>query len=559
MSHPENQTAPDSFAPRASEGDPTSGGKTEVAGRLDARITRVPVDHFNDPLLLLTREGTIDAANKAYCRFFNCSAADLTGKPLNMVHGGLWNVPETRDRLSQLLKERDRQLSFVIRKHLGIPGVKTLLVRMQVLSEEHSDLRIIVMFTDVTLLNVKADQDRLLKDAERAARMTAEHANRSKDQFLAMLSHELRNPLNSVLGWTQLLRTRKSYDAGEVREALNHIESATRAQVRMISDLLDITRIAAGKIKLEMRDVDVSAAIESAVELFVPAATEKSVQIVRHLDPIRSTIKGDPERFQQILANLLSNALKFTPEGGRVEVTLRDLGSSVEIAVQDTGPGIPPEFRRHLFQRFRQADCIPSQKFSGGLGLGLAIVKNLVALHGGSIRADSLSTGARFVIDLPIAETPTGGIDKSPAPANDVDAMDESRLAGLSVLLVDDDPDACAITRRIFEEKKSKVFIALSAREGLDILKHRRPDVIVSDISMPDQDGYELMRQVRSLPPEQGGLTPAIALTAFARAEDRRQALAVGYQKHLAKPVDPIELLAAVASVTSAQRGPSES
>jgi two-component system, chemotaxis family, CheB/CheR fusion protein len=520
-----------------------------------ADYTSAIIEYLLDPLLLLDEHLSIESANKAYCELVGCTPAELAGKPFHKVNGGMWNVPDLRDKMARVVDQGATIEDYVIEREVGKAGPRTFSVRARLLKEQVDKPRIIVVLNDVTNLHQAAERERALSEAERTARMDAEQANRTKDQFLAMLSHELRNPLNAVLGWTKVLKSKKT-DADALAEGLHRIEAAAQAQVRMISDLLDISRISAGKMELDLKSIDLPEVVDAAVEMFVPVAESKKVHLVRNYHTAEATILADPQRLQQIVANLLSNAVKFTPPGGKVEVGLSDVDHSVQIVVRDTGPGIDPEFQKHMFERFRQAEMPGTTKFAGGLGLGLAIVKHLVTLHGGTVEAHSegKDKGAEFTVTIPYSDIHFDDVPRPPTPRTVTHHAEPRDLTGLRVLLVDDDPDACAIARRIFEEHQIKVYIALSAREGLNILKYERPDIIVSDIGMPDQDGYELMRQIRSLPVKKGGATPAIALTAFARPEDRKQALAVGYQKHMAKPVDPLELLTVIATLTSDKR-----
>ncbi len=407
-----------------------------------------------------------------------------------------------------------------------------------------------------------------LLESERAARAEAERASRMKDEFVATVSHELRTPLTPILGWVEVLRLSGPADE-QTRRALEVIERNVHLQAQLIDDLLDISRIVSGKVRLEVQPVEPAEVIEAALATVRPAAEAREIRLDVRLDreagPADAgtagaqTVRADPGRLQQIVWNLLSNAIKFTDRGGRVEVRLRRRGSQVEIAVSDSGKGIDPDFLPHVFERFRQADSSITRRH-GGLGLGLAIVRQLVELHGGTVRAESPgeNLGATFTVSLPVMAVAGGvppaarGPRDSGAPA--AEAAAPPSLAGLSVLVVDDDRDARELLSRVLEHFGAEVQLAASAAEGLQVLRSARPDVLVSDIGMPDVDGYELIRRVRDL--EDGvARTPAIALTAFARAEDRERALEAGYQVHVAKPVDPGRLVAAVASLAAAGGG----
>jgi CheY-like chemotaxis protein len=335
----------------------------------------------------------------------------------------------------------------------------------------------------------------------------------------------------------------------DVTRGLQTIQRNARMQTQLIEDLLDMSRISAGKLRLDIQPVDPSAFIEAAIETVLPAAHAKSIRLEKFLDPTAGPVPGDPGRLQQVVWNLLSNAIKFTPKDGKVQVLLQRINSHIEITVADTGAGIHPEFLPQIFERFRQADASITRSH-GGLGLGLSIVKNLVEMHGGTVRAESRGhgSGATFTVQLPLARHRDAARD--PEPLEEVEAeFEPANLSGLTVLAVDDERDALGLIRRILEECGARVITATTAAEAILTIQNERPDVLVSDIGMPDVDGYALLRQVRALGDDRGGRTPAIALTAFARSEDRTRALRAGYIVHVAKPVEPSELVATVASV----------
>ncbi len=394
------------------------------------------------------------------------------------------------------------------------------------------------------------DDARRGAEAERAARAEVERVSLMKDEFLATLSHELRTPLNAVLGWAELLLLRATEDP-EIRRGLETIARNARAQAQMIEDLLDMNRIVSGKVRLDVQRADLAAIVESAVESVQPSAEVKSIRLRKTLDPLAGPVFGDPHRLQQVVWNLLSNAVKFTPKGGRIDVLLQRVDSHVEITVTDSGTGISPEFLPHVFERFRQADSSTTRKH-GGLGLGLSIVKQLVELHGGSVRAESAGDqqGATFTVSLPLRVVRDGDSREHPTTRTPAIRQAEILLAGVKVLVVDDEPDARDLLMHVLVDAQAEVTTAGSAEEGLARVKTERPDVIVSDIGMPDRDGYQFMRAVRALPVADGGRTPAIALTAFARSEDRTRALLAGYQVHLAKPIEPHELVVTIGSLT---------
>lgn len=383
---------------------------------------------------------------------------------------------------------------------------------------------------------------------ERAARSDAERASRMKDEFLATLSHELRTPLNAILGWAQLLRMRPA-DPEELTQGLETIERNARAQTQLIEDLLDMSRITAGKLRLEIQPVRMEEIIDAALDTVHPAADAKGIRLLKQVPPDVAPISGDPHRLQQIIWNLLTNAIKFTPSGGQVTVGLESSESRIELSVSDTGPGIDPAFLPFLFERFRQADSSTTRKH-GGLGLGLAIVRHLVEMHGGTIEVGSPGPGqgATFLVRLPRGPlAPEPPVAKRAQP--EVPRGAAVSLRGLKVLVVDDEPDARELIQRMLQANGAHALVAASAGEALQMLREEHPDVLISDIGMPLQDGYELIQKVRQLPAEEGGTIPAIALTAFARAEDRRRTLLCGYQMHVPKPVESAELVTVVASV----------
>jgi PAS domain S-box-containing protein len=394
------------------------------------------------------------------------------------------------------------------------------------------------------------EQRAALLDSERAARADAERAGRLKDEFLATVSHELRTPLNAILGWATILRT-GSFDANDVEQALATIERNARAQAQLIEDLLDVSRIISGKLRLDVQAVDLPAVIDTALSAVRPAADAREIRLHHVVDPQAGPVSGDPARLQQIVWNLLSNAVKFTPKGGRVELIVQRVESQVQISVSDSGMGIPAEFLPHVFERFRQADASTTRKH-GGLGLGLSIVKQLTEMHGGSVRALSPGQhqGSTFIVTLPVTalhDATQATSLASPSAADQRRPPDMTRLDGLRVLVVDDEADARELIRRVLADRDANVNCAASTDDALLALEEFDPDVIVSDIGMPEKDGYALIREIRQRIGAKN--VPAIALTAFARPEDRRRSLLAGYQVHIAKPVDPHELTAAVASL----------
>lgn len=381
----------------------------------------------------------------------------------------------------------------------------------------------------------EVERDRLLEQ-EQAARAEAERANRIKDEFLAILSHELRSPLNPILGWTKLLQTRK-FDPAKTAEALATIERNVKLQTQLIDDLLDVAKILRGKLVMETAPVDLVFVIESAIETVRAAALAKSIRLHSVLPQV-GRISGDSARLQQVVWNLLSNAIKFTPNQGRVDIALARVGHQAQITVSDTGKGISPHFLPHLFESFQQEDASTTRKY-GGLGLGLAIVRSLVEAHGGTIEADSAGEGqgATFTVRFPLLDTELTAYPSDSLPAQDLD------LSGLRILVVDDEPDARELLTMLLNLYGAEVLTVTSAAEVLMVLETFRPDVLVSDIGMPEVDGCTLIQRIRALPPERGGQIPAVALTAYAREEDYQRAIASGFQRQVTKPLDPEQLV----------------
>jgi signal transduction histidine kinase/CheY-like chemotaxis protein len=398
--------------------------------------------------------------------------------------------------------------------------------------------------------SAEAERTRLL-EREQSARIDLERANRAKDEFIATVSHELRTPISAVLGWARLLRTGK-LDAAASARAVEVIERSAAAQAQLVDDLLDVSRVERGELRLYVRPVDLLAVVEAAVEAVRPAASARGTAITVELDPAAGSVVGDPARLQQVTWNLLSNAIKFTPHGGRVQVRLARAGEHAALSVRDDGVGIEAGFLPHVFERFRQADSSRTRAF-GGLGLGLAIVRHLVEAHGGTVEAASegAGKGATFTVLLPVgsrAASPAPhvrAIEPIPAPPG----RELVGLEGIDVLVVDDDDDSLELVREALTQAGARVRGARCSREALEALAQAVPTVLLSDIAMPDEDGYALIRRIRSGPPEAGGKVRAAALTAFAFPEDREQALRAGFDEFLAKPIAPWELVEAVAKL----------
>ena len=389
-------------------------------------------------------------------------------------------------------------------------------------------------------------------ERERAARQEAVEANRLKDEFLAAVSHELRTPLNAMMGWADLLHAGR-LSAEQAGTAIAAIRRNARAQARLIEDLLDMSRIASGQFRLDVQPVRPRQVVLEAVELVRPTALAREIEIRTVLDSQDTVVRGDPQRLLQVLVNLLDNAIKFTPAGGRVSVTLERVNSHIEVSVQDNGRGIGPDVLPHVFERFRQEDGSSTRR-EGGLGLGLTLAKHLIELQGGAIRAKSpgVDQGSTFVVCMPVS--PVDSVPPVARPSEPVEAeAADLDLSGVEILAVDDDADAGEVIRLLLEDAGAQVRVCTSADEALSLLERWTPDVIVSDIGLPDRDGYALIREVRARASTR--VVPAVALTAFARRDDQRRALRSGFQAHLAKPVERVDLLTVVGSLVHRHPG----
>ncbi|HEY3581455.1 MAG TPA: PAS domain S-box protein [Pyrinomonadaceae bacterium] len=421
-----------------------------------------------------------------------------------------------------------------------------------VLHDDRGDLvSVLSLVLDVTARKATEDDRAALLIRERDARKHAEEADRLKDEFLATLSHELRTPLTSILGWASMIRSGEVEGANASR-AIETIERNARSQARLIDDLLDVSRIITGNLRLDLHPLNLAPIVEAAIDALRPTADVKGIQI-RTDTSGTCLVKGDPNRLRQVIWNLLSNSIKFTQRGGVVSIRLGCVGATVRLTVADTGEGISAEFLPYVFDRFRQAEGSISRK-QGGLGLGLAVVRHLVELHGGSISAESsgLGEGSVFTVELPLAEE-----RRDPALAEERRREVERRrsrkgsirLDGVHVLLVEDDDDSRKLLGAMLKRYGVRVTATKSVAEALSVFPTDVPDVLISDIGMPDEDGYELIRKLRALPPEKGGQVRAIALTGYASRKDRERALATGYDQHIAKPIEQADMIAAIAAL----------
>jgi PAS domain S-box-containing protein len=401
----------------------------------------------------------------------------------------------------------------------------------------------------------EANRERLrLLESEREARFEAERANRLKDEFLATVSHELRTPLTAVLGWANILRVGK-LQGEDLKQAIDTIERNARVQAQIIEDLLDMSRIISGKVGLDVQRIELPAVLNGAIETLRATADSKGVHLQIVVDHFVGPICGDSNRLQQVFWNLLHNAIKFTPKGGTVRVVLQRVDPDVVVKVIDTGEGIAPEFLPHVFERFQQGDPSTTRRH-GGLGLGLAIVKQLVELHGGNVSVESggITQGATFAVQLPhigVCTEPDKEHGHSRATLAKDGRLPEVSLGNIHVLVVDDEIDARELVKKLLEIAGATVSMAGSASEAMERILARRPNVLVCDIAMPGEDGYSFIRRLRTLEESQGSSLPALALSAYAGSEDRTKAIRSGFQNHLAKPVEPAELLAVVSSLTA--------
>ncbi|HEY9826867.1 MAG TPA: chemotaxis protein CheB [Stenomitos sp.] len=495
------------------------------------------VETVKVPLLVLESNFQVGTANKAFYDTFQVTSAETAQTLLFDLGNGQWNIPKLRSQLENVLANNTSLQNFEVEHDFERIGYKVMLLNAWKIVQAGETQRILLSIEDITeRKQFETERLRLLRQ-EQAARQQAESANRAKDEFLSNLSHELRNPLNAMQGWLQLLRKRKLDDIA-VDRALEVIERSAKAQSQLIEDMLDLSCIISGKLNLSTSLLDLCSVTELAIQSVQFEAEAKTIQIVSQLTC--APIVGDVDRLHQVLWNLLSNAIKFTPTGGRIEVVLACVQTSVEIRISDTGQGITAELLPYVFDRFRQGDS-STTKAKPGLGLGLAIVRHIVELHGGTVRAESLGEGqgATFTVQFPLLDT------QLEQPASEVICLDND-LSGIRVLAVDDEPDARELLTTLLSQYGAEVLTVVSAAEVLAHLESFQPDVLISDIGMPEMDGYALIQQIRALPVEKGGQVPAIALTAYAREGDHQQAIKKGYQRHVVKPLDLDQLVQAV-------------
>ena len=522
-----------------------------------------------DAIISKTLQGVVTSWNSAAERLFGYSAEEMIGQPiLRLIPTDLHH--EETAILAQLCRGERIERYETVRLH---KAGHRLEISLTVSPVRDSSGRIVgaakiahditarrqaertLQEREVQLAKLLSERESLL-ESERVARSEAERLGHMKDEFLATLSHELRTPLNAIQGWAVLLRGPR-ISAQDRERGLETIERNVRVQAQIVNDLLDMSRIISGKVHLEVQSLYLHEVVNNAIDTVRQSAAAKRVRIQPMLDSRIGMVRGDPNRLQQVLWNLLSNAVKFTPADGRVQVVLERVNSHVEISVQDTGIGIPTEFLPHVFDRFRQGDPSTTRRY-GGLGLGLSIVKSLVELHGGTVRVKSPgeNLGSTFVVALPIAyvqndDCERRGKARSPEP---LEAVALPELRGVSVLIVDDEPDGRALIARILEGRGAVATCISSASEALDALARERFDILLSDIGIPDMDGYELIRRARALDVSRKGPLPAIAITAYARPEDRQRSLLAGFHMHLSKPIEARELIASIAGLLQLSR-----
>lgn len=518
----------------------------EAAARLAAII-----ESSDDAIVSKTLEGVITSWNQAAERIFGYTAAEAVGQHIMLI------IPEERrseetEVLARLV--RGERIEHFETKRRAKDG-RTVEISLTVSPVRDSTGRIIgasKIARDISDRRRLEQEREVLLEREQDARAEAEAVNRSKDQFLATLSHELRTPLNAIYGWARMLETGR-LDPPAVLRATEAILRNAAAQVQLIEDLFDVSRVITGNMRLEIQPVYVAGVIEAALDTVRPAATAKGVRLESVLDPGAGAMMGDPARLQQVVWNLLMNAVKFTPKGGQVTTHLRRVDAQIEIVVRDTGEGIAPEHMPRLFQRFGQADSSSTRRHSG-LGIGLSLVRHLVDLHGGTVTAESagLGLGATFAVTLPVSAVPALPPQRGAGEPADVprgDGLKPVSLRDLRVLVVDDDAEGLALATLILIDAGAEVRGVPSAADAMTLLESWSPDVLVTDLEMPGEDGFALLRRVRRLTTLRGQRLPALALTAYGRTEDRIRVLGAGFNLHLAKPVNPAELVLTVGSL----------
>jgi len=517
-----------------------------------ARLAAI-IESSDDAIISKTLDGVITSWNGAAERVFGWTAAEAIGQHITLIipeeyreeEAGVLSRLRRGDRIDHFETVRQRKDGQLLDVSITVSPIRDgrgTIVGASKVARDISAQRIL-------------DQARqALLEREQVARTEAEALNRSKDQFLATLSHELRTPLNAIYGWARMLEG-GGLDPAAMRNATQAILRNSKIQVQLIEDLFDVSRVITGNMRLDVRPMNVFAPLEAALDTVRPAAAAKGIRLDTALDPRATPIMGDPGRIQQVVWNLLVNAVKFTPNGGRVQLSLRRVNSYIQITVSDTGEGIAPDQVAHLFERFRQADTGPTRRHTG-LGIGLSLVKHLVELHGGTVSGMSagLGQGSTFTVQLPVSvvqEPPPSRPRPEPRPVEDPDigSVKPISLRDVHVLVVDDDEESRELASLVLTDAGAETRTAPSAREAMALLEEWPPDVLVSDLEMPEEDGFSLLRRARRAAMLRSRKLPALALTAYGRSEDRVRVLAAGFNLHLAKPADPTELVLAVASL----------
>ena len=540
--------------------DDFEGHRQLLQYRASRRLAAI-VESSDDAIVSKDLNGIVTSWNRSAERLFGYSAAEMIGQSIRVI------IPPDKQGEEDVVLAKVRKGEKI--DHFETVRMRkdgTLLDISLTVSPIRDDDGTVIgaskIARDITQAKAaEAERQRLLSIAEEAAdenaRLYAElqEANRLKDEFLATLSHELRTPLNAILGYARMLRA-GIVPADRQPRAVETIERNAKSLTQIVEDVLDVSRIISGKLRLDIQMVDLTGVVRQAVDTVLPAADAKGIRIETAIDGKLAPISGDPERLQQIVWNLMSNAVKFTGRGGRIDVRLERVGSQAEIVVADSGIGISADFLPHIFERFRQADS-GSNRQRGGLGLGLAISRQLVEMHGGTIHASSggAGLGSTFRVSLPITISQRDSASSFVGSDGALAPQLRSSLQGVSVVAVDDDRDAIELVRDILESGGAQVTTASSAPEALDLLQRLHPDVLVADLGLPLVDGFDLIKRVRALDDPVARGVPAAALTAYARSEDRSKALRSGYQMHLAKPIDPAELIAAVVALVQRPRG----
>jgi PAS domain S-box-containing protein len=506
------------------------------------------VDSADDAIIAKNLDGIVTSWNPAAEKLFGYAAEEIVGKPITVLfpedhadeEAHILQRIRRGERIDHYQTRRRRKDGQLIEVEQTISPIRDNLERIIGASNITRDI------TEQKRAEVR-ERDALRQAHE--ARRQAEDASRAKDDFLATISHELRTPMTAIMGWSRMMMTGQ-LPPERMQQAIETIDRNAQAQAQLIEDLLDISRIVSGRLRIEFKPVDMAAIVAAAVESVRPAAEAKRIRIQTVLSSGAGPILGDEQRLQQVVWNLLTNAIRFTPKEGFIEIHLQRIESQIEVRVTDNGMGIKPEFIPYVFDRFTQADTTITRS-RGGLGMGLAIVKSLVEVHGGIVSASSEGEGkgATFVMKLPVSAVRTEERHPSPTrkPVLANRLKERSELVGIKILVVDDEPDTSELLRFMFNETGAIVQTAGSAQEALQVFDRWRPDILVSDIGMPDVDGYELIRIIRE---ERNSRIPAVALTAMARVDDRVRALTAGYQMHVAKPVEPVELITIVVALT---------